>query len=766
MSASINFVSKNQQYKIKFLKFDIASSIVLFLITIPLCLGIALASGAPLFSGLTSAIIGGIIVGLISGSNISVTGPTPGMTALTIVSIAQLGDFNTFLLALCFAGIVQIFLGIIRAGFIAEYLPYSVIQGALCAIGILLIIKLLPFTFSMATNLFEMKSNLLEMTEAIKFNDVFAISYHLNTGAILISVITVAILIYFDKNKIKRLFSIPGPLIAIIFAILLNELFILSNSRLAQITPQLINLPNYDGIFNLISQIPHPDWSKINNPQIYFIGIFIGLVASMESLVSIKAIEKLKKNRHYLSTDRELLSQGTGNFISGLFGGLPMTAAIIQTSINLEAGAKTKFATIFHGFLILFTILFIPETLNRIPVCSLATILIYTGYKLTDPKIYIGVSRQGLDRFLPFLATVIGIVIFNVMFGLILGLLFSLFFILKSNSETRFDIIQEVYPNGITNRLILPQQTTFLNKASLAAELESIPKDSQLTIDARYSNFIDKEVIEFLKTFKEELAPHRNISLNLIGFKKNYDLHNYIDFINVTTYDVQASLTPSRVLTILKEGNLRFLKDTRLHRSVQTDIKYTAKTQHPIAVVLGCIDSRVPVETIFDMSFGDLFCIRVAGNVVNNDILASIEYASAVAGAKLIVVLGHTRCGAIQAASDNVIHGHITELLNKIKPAITAETKTQNERNSKNQTFIQNVTNLNVANTIDKIYRDSEILRNLIDTGDCGLTGAIYDVNTGEVDFKNFSNEILQLDPKLGETLNEKLQSLVKSTQS
>jgi carbonic anhydrase len=455
------------------------------------------------------------------------------------------------------------------------------------------------------------------------------------------------------------------------------------------------------------------------------------------------------------------MAQGLGNLFSGLIGGIPITSVIVRTSVNIQTGSKTKFAAILHGIFILVAVLLIPQTLNKIPLSSLAVILIYTGYKLTNPKIYFNVYHQGADRFIPFIATIIGIVAIDLLAGILIGLLVSLFYILKSNSQARLDIIKEIYPNGVTSRLVLPQQTSFLNKASLVAELESIPKESQLIIDARYSDYIDKEILELIKEFQQEQAVHKKISLNLIGFKDHYNIHNYIDFINVTTFDVQLSLSPRETLTILKEGNQRFLRDTSIHRSFKIDIKHTATTQHPIAIVLGCIDSRVPVETIFDMSFGDLFCVRVAGNVVNDDVLASIEYACHVIGAKLIVVLGHTRCGAIQAACDGVEQGHITQLLAKIKPSIDAERETTTHRRGNNIAFVHNVTELNIANTLQHIYQESDILRSMTDQEDIGLVGAIYDVNTGEVDFKNFAPIVGHFGNKKTNNLPEKLQKII-----
>lgn len=747
-------------YKKRSMKFDFIAAIVVFLVAIPLCLGVALASGTPLISGVISGIIGGIIVGCLSGSHFSVSGPAAGMAAVVIASVAQLGDFNVFLLALFLAGVLQMFLGLFRAGFIAEYIPSSVVQGLLCAIGILLIIKQLPLAFTHAANLAELKMHLLDMTEGIEFNDI---SFHINSGATLISLFSIAILIYFDKASTTWIKSIPGPIVVVVAGVVLNEGFILTNSLLAQSTPQLVNIPSHQNFNDLYMSMHSPTWAAWLNPNVYFYACLLAIVASLESLLNIKAGEKLDKKRRHFSKDRELFAQGVGNVFAGLLGGVPITSVIARTSVNIESGAKTKLAAILHGVFILFAVLLIPSALNKIPLSSLATILIYTGYKLTNPVIYTSIYRQGIERFTPFIVTVISIVALNLLAGIMIGLVVSLFFILKSNSQVRMDIIKEIYPNGITSRLVLPQQTTFLNKASLVAELDSIPKKSQLIIDARYSDYIDKEIVEFIKEFKEDQASHRQISMNLIGFKDRYKIHNYIDFINVTTYDVQSALRPHQVLNILREGNQRFLKDTCIHRSLKIDIKHTATTQHPIAVVLGCIDSRVPVETIFDMSFGDLFCIRIAGNVVNDDVLASVEYACNVVGVKLLVVLGHTRCGAIMAACDDVEQGHITQLLAKIKPAIAAETETIGNRNATNDEFITNVTTLNIANTLQHIYHESSILRLMINQEDVGMVGAVYDVNTGEVTFKDFSSTIRLVSKEENVNLTEKLYKMIES---
>lgn len=737
---------KSRVYWRRYLKFDLIASLVVFLVAIPLCLGIALASGAPLFSGVLSGIIGGIVVGALSGSAVSVSGPAAGMAAVAIAAIAKLGGFEAFLVALALAGFLQILVGSLKAGFVVEYVPSNVVQGLLCAIGILLIIKQLPLAFTLSQDFKELQAHLLETTtEGWDLNPLYRLYSHINHGAAFISLVSFAILIYFEKTKIAILKEIPASIIVVIMGIFLNEFFTMTGSHFAQSNSHLVNIPAHNGFADFLSTLNFPDWRVLTNPHVYLYALILAIVASLESLLNVKAGEKLDKERRQCPKDRELIAQGTGNLLAGLLGGLPVTSVIVRTSVNIQAGAKTKMSAILHGVLLLFAVFLMPEWLNKIPLSSLAAILIFTGYKLTKPAIYQTIFEQGSDRFVPFIVTVIGIVFFNLLAGVLIGLSISFFTILKKNSQVRLDLINEIYPNGMAKRLVLPQQVSFLNKASLILELQSIPENSQLIIDARHAVFIDKEILELIHDFWKEEAPHRKISLNLVGFQEHYDIHNFIDFINVTTYDVQATLTPREVLTLLKEGNLRFLKDQRIHRSTRLDIKYTAERQFPMAVVLGCIDSRVPVETIFDTGFGDLFCVRIAGNVVNDDILASIEYACDVVGAKLIVVLGHTRCGAIQAACDGVELGHLGGLLDKIKPAVKASADAALPHNGQNMDFTTSVTSLNIANTLESLYRRSDILKRLVDTETIAMTGALYKVESGNVQFGDYTKEMLKL---------------------
>jgi carbonic anhydrase len=721
-------------YEFSNLKFDLTASVVVFLVAIPLCLGIALASGAPLLSGLVSGIIGGIIVGLISESPVSVSGPAAGMAAVVLTAITQLGSFNYFLLALIFAGLLQILIGFLRAGFIADYIPSNVIQGLLCAIGILIIVKQLPFIITYTSDNYLLMDLLKDISGNLDVPSLAHVVDHINLGAITIGLFSLGVLIYFDKTKNSVMKQIPGPVVVVLIGSILNELFAIIAPTLTQSNYELVNLPVSHSLSDFFGNLQTPDWSAWKNPDIYIYGFILAAVASLEALLNLEGIQRLDKVRRYTSRNRELVAQGIGNTFAGFFGGLPITSVIVRSSVNIDAGSRSKLSTILHGVWILLIALLLPHWINAIPLATLAAILIHVGYKLTKPQIFKKMYLQGASRFIPFVITILAIILTNLLTGVIVGLLIGFFFILRDNAKIQLDIVNEKYPSGEIKRLILPQHMSFLRKASLVEELASFAQHSRLIIDARYTKYIDKDILEVLSTFQNTQAPAKNIAVNMLGFKDSYEIHNHIEFVNVTNYTTQSSLTPEQVMTILMEGNTRFTQDKPIHRELSRDVKASAYTQHPIAIILGCIDSRVPVESIFDMGFGDVFVSRVAGNVMNDDIIASVEFACMIAGAKLILVLGHTYCGAVKAACDNKEDGgHLSHLLDKIKPAIAAETTTTENRTSDNIEFLTNVTRLNVENTLKHIYGKSAVINRLINQGAVGLKGATYDIKTGVV---------------------------------
>lgn len=725
------------RYPHGYLKYDFTAGIVVFLVAIPLCLGVALASGAPLFSGIVAGILGGIIVGILSESRVSVSGPAAGMVAVVLAAITQLGGFETFLLALFLAGVLQIVIGLLRAGFVADYIPSNVIQGLLCAIGVLILFKQLPFAFTYTIDNQLLLEELRMTSEAMTLKPLVNIYDHLNFGATIISAASLFILIFLEKTKNAKLKKIPGPIVVVLLGIVINEVYEFLYPDLTQLSTELVNIPVTNSLTAWVAQFAHPNWQAWTNPSVYFYAFVLAVVASLEALLNLEAVEKLDRVRRYVSRNRELFAQGVGNMVAGLLGGIPITSVIVRSSVNIQAGAKTKLSTIVHGFLILFVAITIPHWMNLIPLASLAAILIYVGFKLTKPQIYLDMYKQGWSRFLPFIITVGAIILTNLLTGILIGLFFSFFFILRDNSKIQLDIVNEKHPLGIVKRILLPQQLTFLSKAALVCELDQMPEHAHMIIDARYTKYIDKDILEVLETFKQTQAPSKKIALNMLGFKDHYEIHNHIDFVNVTTYDTQSNLKPVDVLEILREGNARFVSDQRIHRSVLDDIKATSTNQHPIAIVLGCIDSRVPIETIFDMGVGDVFVVRIAGNVINEDIIASMEFACHVAGAKLVLVLGHTYCGAIKAACDHTGGGHLGQLLAKIQPAIDAEKSIKSNRDSSNINFVNAVTRINIEHTLSEVHSKSVVLNRMIKDGSIGLVGAIYDVKTGEVTFND-----------------------------
>jgi carbonic anhydrase len=717
---------------------DLLAGMVVFLVAIPLCMGIALAANAPAYSGIISGIAGGIVVGFLSNSRLSVSGPSAAIIAIILSAYAQLHHFEVVLLSIFIAGIFQLIAGLKKWGFIGDFIPNNVIMGMLSAIGVLLIINQLPIAFTVYQTVGDLKTVLIDSTEGEGFRWIHDINFHLNEGGLVLTIVSLTLLWLLEKPKTSWIKEFPKPILVVIIGVLLNQWFIDSQSSLAQESNYLVNIPEFNSLKEIWLNIAKPDWSYWLEPKVYLYAGLIAIVVSLETLMNVSATEKVDPKHQIINKDRELVAQGFGNIISAVLGGIPLSSVIVRTSVNIQANAKTKVSTILHGIFLLITFCFFPKILNKIPLSVLASVLIFTGFKLTRPIIYKNIFKEGFNRFLPFIATLLGVIFINLVLGIIIGLAIHLIFILRTNSKTRIDIIEENYPKHKVNRLVLPQQTTFLNKSALVTELNDLPKGSQLIIDARFADFIDNEIIDFIKVFKDYQAPKKDLSLNLIGFKDNYTIKDHINFINVTSFDTQSSLTPEEVLDILKQGNERFLNDQAIHRSNLMDIKDSAKTQHPIAVVLGCIDSRVPVETVFDMTFGDLFCVRIAGNIINKDILGSIEYACHVVGAKLIVVMGHTACGAINAACNHFKEGNITHLLEKIQPAVQIQ-----EKISKNidKSFVDQVTHLNIAQSMAEVSKQSPILEDLLKENKVAIVGALYDVNTGRVTFSDYKKE-------------------------
>lgn len=716
------------------LRYDLPAGLVVFLVALPLCLGIALASGAPLFSGIIAGIVGGIVVGSLSGSQTSVSGPAAGLSAIVLSAITTLNNFELFLMAVVIAGVLQIALGIAKAGAIADFMPSNVIKGLLAAIGIILILKQIPHAFGYDADVIG-DFSFYQTNNENTFSAIITALSSIQIGSTIICLVSVAVMLIWDKTPLKKINLLPAPLIVVILGITLNQVFIASFPALAILPEHLVNLPVSSTVSGFFGLFTAPDFTAITNVNVWKVGFTLALVASLETLLNLEATDKLDTHKRKSPPNRELFAQGIGNTLSGLIGGIPVTSVIVRSSANINSGAISKVSAIFHGILLVACAFVIPNLLNMIPLASLAAILILIGYKLAKVSIFKDMYSRGWNQFLPFIVTILAIVFTDLLLGIAIGLAISLFFILMSNFRNPFDFVKSDYHTGEIIRLELAPQVSFFNKPSIQNTLSQIPSESEVVIDATNSDFIDYDVLETIDEFRTVIAPERNINLSLIGFKDEYKMADHIKYVQVLTEEMQDKLTPQEVLDILKTGNARFCKGDTAIKDLNHQVKLTADGQHPMAAILGCIDSRVSNELIFDIGLGDVFSARVAGNVVNDDVLGSLEYACKHAGAKLIVVLGHSNCGAVKAACDYVESGNITQLLRKIQLAVESEQTVTENRTSKNDEFVAKVTDINITFSVEQILQRSEILAEMWRKEEIEIVGATYDVKTGAVNF-------------------------------
>jgi len=508
------------------LKSDFASGLVVFLVALPLCLGIAMASGAPLFSGIISGIIGGIVVGYLSTSHLSVSGPAAGLTAIVLTAITQFGAFDVFLLAVFIAGLIQLGLGFIKAGSISNYFPTNVIEGMLAGIGIIIILKQLPHAVGYDSD-FEGDESFMQIDGSNTFSNLLNAFDYIQPGSILITAISLVILIAWDKVRVlKNLKLIPGALIAVALGIILNEVFMVTGSSLAIASEHLVSLPIPTSAADFKNILVMPDFSAFSNKQVWITGVTIAIVASVETLLCIEAADRMDVQKRYTNTDRELKAQGIGNVLSSLIGGLPMTSVVVRTSANNNAGAKSKMSTIIHGLLLLVSVVTIPFFLNKIPLATLAAILLLVGYKLAKPSTVRHFLKKGKYQFIPFAATLVAVVFTDLLKGVALGMAISIIFVLKGNLQRAYKFRKQEYADGDVIHIDLAEEVSFLNKAAIKSTLSEIPSNSKVIINAADTVYIAHDILDLIKEFKTTRARDENIKVKLKGFKKAYNLEN------------------------------------------------------------------------------------------------------------------------------------------------------------------------------------------------------------------------------------------------
>jgi MFS superfamily sulfate permease-like transporter len=513
-----------EKYTAGIFRKDFLSGLIVFLIALPLCLGIAQASHAPLFSGIVAGVVGGIVVGSLSGSSLSVTGPAAGLTAIVMLAIVQLGDFNIFLCSVIIAGAIQLALGFLKAGGIANYIPSSVIEGMLAGIGLTIIIKQLPDAVGFAKNATAIME---DADDGFVMNTITAATQHIEIGAAIISIIGLAILILWATKPFKRLQLIPAGVVVVVTGTLINVLFQYHSPTLALESAHLVKLPVAESVTGFFHHFTFPNLTGFTSIKVWETGIVIAIVASIETLLCIEATDKLDPLKRYTSTNRELKAQGIGNLVSGLLGGLPVTSVIVRSSANLNAGAKTKAATIIHGILLLLCVAAIPTTLNMIPKAALAAILLFTGYKLCKPSFFIHMWKGGITQFIPFVATALGVVSLDLLKGVGIGIVISIFYILRQNARISYYMQRNTTSNANeTIKISLAQEVSFLNKASIKTTLSNLPDNSTVIIDASETHYIDFDVLDIIRDFSANNASDKNINLSLVGFKDVYNISN------------------------------------------------------------------------------------------------------------------------------------------------------------------------------------------------------------------------------------------------
>lgn len=722
---------------------DVLAGLVVFLVALPLCLGIALASNAPLLAGVVAGIVAGLVVGPISGAQVTISGPAAGLTAVVAAEIAAIGSFEGLLVAVVLAGVIQLGLGAIRGGFIKSFVPASVVRGLLSAIGVILILKQIPHLFGHDTDP-EGEMSFFQPDEQNTFSELLEILGDLHPGAIVVGFASLAIIYFWGRLPRLKQTGIPAPLVVVVFGVACALGFDQLGGGWVITATHKVQVPVADSVRSFFGLLHSPDFSQITNPAVASAALAIALVGSLQALLTIEAVDRLDKQRRSTPPNRELFAQGIGNIVSGLAGGLPLTCEIVRSSVNIDAGGRTKLSAILHGALLAAAVVLFPVAINLIPLSALAAILIATGLKLASPQVVAELWQAGRYQFIPWLITLVAIVLTDPLVGIIIGLAVSTLFILWSNLRRPMRMVIEHHLGGDVTRVQLASQVSFLNRAALQKTFNGIESGKHVLIDAHETVYIDPDILSLIKEYRDVIGPTRGVQVSTRGFRDKYAIEDRIQFVDFTSRELQDQLTPVEALQYLLQGNNRFREGHRLKRDLSRQVAATAISQHPMAVVLSCIDSRTPAELIFDLGLGDIFSVRVAGNIVTPEILGSIEFGCVASGAKLIVVVGHTRCVAIEAAVDHVadrqsdkVHGcsHVRSIIGSLETLVRSveggARLDGGEQDDAAQSILNRVVRQNVIRSVDQVMEQSVTLKELLGSGRLGIVGMVYDVATG-----------------------------------
>lgn len=740
---------------------DFLAAVIVFLVALPLCLGIAIGSGANPMSGLIAGIVGAIVTGMISGSHTSVSGPAAGLTAIVAGQIVALGSFETFLFAVCLAGGIQVALGAMKAGVLSAFFPSSVIKGLLAAIGVILILGQFPLLLGLQKDLHGKPTPASASVESEHHHEIgqqifkfiqdmqttFQYEDGIQWGALLTGLVSLAFLIVWDQIPALKKSLVPAPLVVVILGAVLGQwlqsLHIGQGWNLAE--NHFVFVPTATSWEDIRGFAHFPDVSQWMNSAVYVSAITLAIVASLETLLNLEAVDKLDKKQRVSPPNRELVAQGLGNLCCGLIGGLPVTSVVIRGSVNVSAGCESKLSAILHGVMLLVCVLAIPALLNMIPLSCLAAILLMTGYKLASPTLFQLMAKEGRYQFLPFALTLGSIVLTDLLIGVIIGLVLSLLFILNSNLRRPVRIIHEKHIDGELVHVELANQVSFLNKASLLTAMRETKPGSRLLLDARRTDYIDPDVLGMIREFHSKTAPARKIKLELIGFKDRYRFQPQEDSVDYSILEARESLTPDQVQEVLIEGNKRFVEGHPIDRDLRPAVR-DGMSHRPIAAFYTGIDSKTPVEMLFDLGIGDAFGLRIPGTVFSPQAVGGLEYAATFGGIRLIAVLSRYDSPLVEMAiqsRDQANKRAMAKGCDNLEPvlaeiaesvdAATAGFATMSAEAKRD--LVNHYAKQHIRNTIQRILDRSVLLRQMVDEGKVKIVPVMLDTQTGKADF-------------------------------
>lgn len=712
-------MNKIVNHYLKNFKYDLPAGLEVFFVALPLCLGISFASGAPVLAGVLTGIIGGMVVSFISGSSVSVSGPAAGLTVIIVSSLATLNSYNYFLAAVVLAGIIQIVLGLIRAGNLSNFFPSSVIKGMMAAIGIILILKQIPHAFGYDKD-YVGDFTFFQSDEHNTLTTILVALNKINIGATIIFLVCMSFFFLWNSRFLpKPLKVIPVSQMVVWSGVLMDFLFDHYQFRYALRHEHLVNLPEIASVKEIPLFITTPNFDILFDYKSIRVAFTIAMVASIETLLSIEAIDKLHPERHVTPKNRELIAQGVGNILSGLIGGIPMTSVVVRSSANINAGGKTRMSSFFHGLLILISLVFLAPLVNMIPLSALASILIYTGYKLCNPDILKQAFKNGWQQFILFTITVIAILFTDLLIGISIGTFVGMAFIIHSGSKTPFTIETTKTTSGTVYKVTFAEQVSFLSKNKVISALDGLPTHGIVEIDASKTKYMDHDIAEAIHEFKERRnVAHAN--LKLTGVRPQY-----------STSEFQHHLHVEQSYERLFINNRLWVEDR-----LRLDPNYFNKMaigQSPKYLFIGCSDSRVPANEITGTEPGEMFVHRnIANMVVHTDVnlMSVLQYAVDVLKVEHVIVCGHYGCGGVKAAVDGHYHGLVDKWLLNIKDVYRHyfkeldEIKDEEERHRK-------LVELNVREQVYNLSMTASVQKAISNGQKLQVHGWVYDIREG-----------------------------------